>query len=194
MRYLPIPEVAMHLLITIWLSLVCTASADRFTADNTSGNIKFELDSTLHVVPGDATSFTTELNVEEKVTGKLVIQAESIQTGIGVRDQRMYDYCLDSKKYPTIVFDVRGITGDVDGFKSKQGNGTVNLHGQLSIRSTTRDLVIPATYSWSDAGIALAGKTTVLWTDFGVPDPSIMISKVQPKLELSFDANMKKSF
>ena len=184
----------MHLLITIWLSLVSTASADRFTADNTSGEVKFALNSTLHVVPGDATSFTTELNVDEGVTGKLVVQAESIKTGIGVRDQRMYDYCLDTKKYPTIVFEVRGITGNEEGFKSKEGSGSVNLHGQLSIRSTTRDLVVPATYTWTDGAVAIAGTSSLTWTDFGVPDPSIMISKVQPKMELNFDLNMKKAF
>ena len=70
----------------------------------------------------------------------------------------------------------------------------MNLHGQLAIRSTTRDLVIPATYAWSDDGLQLAGKSTVTWTDFGVPDPSIMISKVQPALDLRFDVTMKKSF
>lgn len=183
----------MHLLLTACLSLISVASADRFTADNAAGTVQFTLDSTLHEVPGDATSFTSELLVEDKVTGKLVIQAESIKTGIGVRDSRMYDFCLDSKTYPTIVFEVRDITGDGETFQSRQGEGTVNLHGQLTIRSTTRDLVIPAQFKWNDAGLNLNGQTQINWKDFGVPDPSIMISKVQPSMKLRFDFAMKKA-
>ena len=181
----------MHLALFTLFGLISSASADRYAGDNNSGTIKFDLGSTLHTVPGDATSFVSELNIDEAVSGKLVVQASSIKTGIGVRDDRMYDFCLGANTYPTIAFEVRDVTGDKDGLKSKSGTGSVNLHGKLTIRSTSRDIVIPATYSWGETGLSLKGDARVNWSEYGVPDPSILISKVEPVLDLKFDLGMK---
>jgi len=184
----------MHLFLATLISLSSSAFADRFAGDNSSGHVKFDLDSTLHNVPGDATSFTSEIIIEEGISGVLTIQAASIKTGIKVRDKRMYDFCLNTQSFPTITFELRGITGDEEGFKSKTGTGTVNLHGKLNIRSTSRDLVVPASYSWSETGVKLNGKTDVNWSDYGVPDPSILISTVQPVLKMNFDLDLQKAF
>jgi len=184
----------MHLFLTALISLSSSALADRFAGDNSHGHVKFDLDSTLHNVPGEATSFTSEINIEEGVSGMLTIQAASIKTGIKVRDRRMYDFCLDTHSFPIITFELRGITGDEEGFKSKAGAGTVNLHGKLNIRSTSRDLIVPASYTWSEAGVKLNGKTDVKWSDYGVPDPSILISTVQPVLKMNFDLDLRKTF
>jgi polyisoprenoid-binding protein YceI len=193
MRYLPYPEVAMSLFVTIIFALSSPASADRFTGDNNSGQLQLEMDSTMHKVPIDATRFTTELNIDEKVTGKLIVQAAGLKTGIGVRDSRMYELCLSSDKYPTVVYEVRGVTGDVDGLKSGEGTGNIELHGSLTIRSTTRDIKIPATYNWQNASLGLTGKQQVSWADYSVPDPSIVISKVNPKMDMDFSITLNKS-
>jgi polyisoprenoid-binding protein YceI len=184
----------MHQLFLIWMSLILPATADRFTGDNNNSQIRFDVASTLHIVPGKITRFTAELNVEKDVTGTVVIQSEGIKTGINVRDQRMYSYCLDAEQFPTIRFDIRGVTDDVEGFTSAQGTGTIKLHGKLSIRSTGRDIIVPATYSWTEAGLVIKGSTKVNWSDYGVPDPSILISKVQPVLDVHFDLKMSKTF
>ena len=184
----------MHQLFVIWMSLILPATADRFTGDNSNSQIRFDVASTLHTVPGEITQFTAELNVEKDVTGTVVIQSLGIKTGINVRDQRMYNYCLDAGQFPTIRFDIRGVTGDVEGFTKAEGSGTVKLHGKLSIRSTGRDIIIPATYSWAETGLVIKGSTKVNWADYGIPDPSILISKVQPVLNVNFDLKMSKTF
>jgi polyisoprenoid-binding protein YceI len=123
----------------------------------------------------------------------VIIQSQGIKTGINVRDQRMYSYCLDAGQFPTIRFDIRGVTGDVEDFTLAQGSGTVNLHGKLSIRSTGRDIIVPATYSWAETGLVIKGSTKINWADYGIPDPSILISKVQPVLDINFDLKMHKT-
>jgi polyisoprenoid-binding protein YceI len=194
LRYPPNPEGAMHLFLAALISLSSSAFADRFAGDNSSGHVKFDLDSTLHNVPGNAASFTSEITIEDGVSGVLTIQSTSIKTGIKVRDQRMYDFCLDAQSFPTITFELRGITGDEEGFKSKTGTGTVNLHGKLNIRSTSRDLIVPTSYTWTETGVKLNGKSEVKWSDYGVPDPSILISTVQPVLTMNFELDLQKTF
>jgi polyisoprenoid-binding protein YceI len=183
----------MSLFVTILFALSTSASADRYSGDNSSGQLKFEMDSTMHTVPIEATQFTTELNIDEKVTGKLIVQTTGLKTGIGVRDSRMYELCLSSDKYPTVTYEVRGMTGDVEGLKSGQGSGSVELHGSLTIRSTTRDIKIPATYAWDNEALGLTGKKNVSWSDYSVPDPSIVISKVDPKMDMEFKITLSKS-
>jgi len=184
----------MRALIAILLVLPLQAAADRYVGDDTSGTLKFDMEASLHSVAGKAKSFTTELTLGESITGKLVVQSRGLTTGIGVRDTRMYEYCLDADQYPTIEFQVRGVTGDTTGLLSEYGAGKVNLHGSLKVRSTTREAVIPVSYTWTEEGLYLEGSKEIKWTDFGVPDPSILISKLDPKIAVSFDVSLHKSF
>ena len=171
----------MRALLAILLALPLQAEAGRYVGDDSSGKLNFDMEASLHKVPGEAKSFSAELKLEEGVTGKVVVQAKGMTTGIGVRDTRMYEYCLDTDKYPTIEFQVRGVTGDSTGLLSEGGTGEVKLHGSLKVRSTSREVVIPATYTWTEEGLYLKGSKDLKWTDYGVPDPSILISKLDPK-------------
>jgi len=184
----------MSVLLTTWIALSSFAYADRYVGDDTKGSLKFDMVASLHDVPGEATSFTSELTLDDNVTGKLVIQGGGMKTGIGVRDKRMYSFCLETDKFPVIEFVIRGATGDIDGLKSKSGTGTVNLHGQLKIRSTTREVQVPAQYTWNGEDLSLKGDTEIKWSDYGVPDPSIVISTLFPEIKLTFDLNMSKGF
>jgi polyisoprenoid-binding protein YceI len=184
----------MRMLLAILLAAPLSAHAGRFIGDDTSGSIHFEMEASLHRVPGTVTSFTTELNLKDSITGKVVVQGAGIKTGIGVRDKRMYSFCLETDRFPTIEFEVRGAKGDTEGLLSKEGTGSVNLHGQLKIRSTTRDVVIPATYTWSDGQLQLSGTKQIKWTDYGVPDPSILISTLYPDVSVSFDMRLHEGF
>jgi hypothetical protein len=42
--------------------------------------------------------------------------------------------------------------------------------------------------------VHLKGAADLKWSDYGVPDPSIMISKLYPEIKLSFDVALTKSF
>ena len=184
----------MNLFFTLFLLLSNIARADRYIGDDASGTLTFDMSASLHDIKSQATSYTSELIIGEQVTGKLVVQALGLKTGIGVRDKRMYNFCLSSDQYPTIEFTVRGATGDLAGLSSGQGSGSVNLHGQLKVRSTTRDVQIPVKYTWADGTLQLKGAKQIKWTDYSVPDPSIVISKLAPEIHLSFNMKLVKSF
>ncbi len=187
-------EFTMLALLTAALLSLQAANADRFAGDDTKGSLDMEMVASLHDVPVEANSFTTELIIGEDITGKLVVQANSLKTGIGMRDSKMYEYCLETDKYPTVTFEMRGVTGDAEGLKSKKGTGKIKLHGKLTVRSTTRDIAVPTTYTWKDEQLHLKGTAELKWTDYGVPDPSILISTLYPEIKLSFDLALDKAF
>jgi polyisoprenoid-binding protein YceI len=184
-------EVLMRTLLAILLASPLSAQAERYVGDDATGSISFGMNATLHEVGGTASSFTTELNLDEAITGLMVVQGTGLKTGIGVRDKRMYTYCLETDKYPTIEFTIRGAKGDTTGLISKSGSGTIELHGKLKVRSTSRDVVIPTQYNWTETGLQLKGTKQIKWTDFGVPDPSIVISTLYPEVAVDFDLNLR---
>ena len=55
------------------------------------------------------------------------------------------------------------------------------------MRSSSRDVVIPATYTWEGDSVRLTGTHEVKWPDYGVPDPSILISTLYPEVNVQFN-------
>jgi polyisoprenoid-binding protein YceI len=170
------------------LMVVSMAHATRYAFDDTSGDITFNMQASLHEVRGEAQNFTGELDIGgERPTGQITVQADQITTFLSARDSRMQDLCLAVDRYPTVEFLIAATTGNVRGLNSRRGSGTVELRGQMTIRSSTRDVIIPATYRWEQGTLHLTGAHQMKWSDFGVPDPSIIISTLYPDMDIRFD-------
>ena len=184
------------MLTLIPLLLATTAQADRYSFDDKSGAITFHMVATLHSIDGTAKNFSGEIFVgeERESPASLTIQASSLTTHLGIRDGRMHDYVLGIADFPTLKIDVHSITGDdIAGFNAGKGEGQVNLNGKMTVRSSTRDVKIPATYRVGDGMMNLQGTYTLDWTDFNLPDPSIAISTLKPKVEVKFDVTAAKT-
>lgn len=183
----------MTALSAIWLGSGMAWAGERMSGDDTAGSVNFDMVASLHPVKGQAKSFTAELFLTPQPTGKVVFQARQLTTGLGVRDNRMYNYCLDADRYPTVEFTIRGAAGDVEGLRSRKGSGSLLLKGALKVRSTERDIEVPATYTWTAGQLKLVGSQEIKWTDYGVPDPSIVISRLYPEVAVQFDLQLKES-
>lgn len=119
--------------------------------------------------------------------GMLDIPTASLSTGSGPRDARMLAYCLEAPRFPTIHFAVTTITGDVAALKAGGPAGTVTLVGALTIRDVTRTISVPASFAYDATGLKLSGRYDLLWGDFGIPDPSVVIATLAPEMYVSFD-------
>ena len=164
------------------------AHAARYAFDDTSGSINFGLVASLHDIAGTAQTFSGELDIgSDKPTGKITIQATGLTTDLAIRDDRMHSYCLEVDRYPTVEFLVAATTGDVRGLNSRRGSGNIELRGQMTVRSSTRDVIIPVRYQWRSGTLHLTGAHQLDWTQYGVPDPSIIISTLYPEVNIQFD-------
>ena len=157
---------------------------------NSAGTVTFHNKASLHGIEGKAKSFSTSLDTDA-LKGSLVVQTKSMTTALGPRDTKMHEFCLESDKFSTITFSVNSIEGGIEGLKTGAGTGSVVLKGSLKIRDTSKNVSIPATYSFTDSGLALSGKHAFKWTDFNVPDPSIFISTLYPDMSVEFSVNLK---
>ena len=183
----------MSTLLTL-LALLGAADAARYATDDTKGTLTFDMAASLHEITGRAASFTGELDIgADSPTGTIVIQAAQLTTDLSVRDDRMHEYCLSVEQYPTIELRIGATTGDVSGLNSGRGSGSIELRGQLTVRSTSRDVVLPVSYSWEGDKVRLVGSHQLKWTDYGVPDPSILISTLYPEVNVQLNVLLNES-
>ncbi|MCP4806745.1 MAG: YceI family protein [Proteobacteria bacterium] len=181
------------MLITL---LTLPASAERYAFDNDDGAIGFQMVATLHEIEGAATNFQGELDVGKRAThtGKITVQSNALTTNLDIRDERMHGYVLGVGEYPTVTFDIAAIDGDVAGLDSKKGKGEVVLKGQVTIRTVTKDVEIPAKYAWDDAGnLSIDTSWDTAWTNWNLPDPSILMSTLYPELTVNASVTASKA-
>ena len=96
------------------------------------------------------------------VSGKLIIRADSLRTGIGKRDEhlRSSDF-FDTDAFPEIIIEVTGAT--------PTGDNTAELAATLTARGTTRPLPVQATITrLGNDTIHVVGRATIDRTAWGV--------------------------
>jgi polyisoprenoid-binding protein YceI len=183
----------MHTLILLCLSSL--SFGQRFQYTNSSSNIQLKMDASLHEINGKAQKFQGHFDIgKEKSTGELKIQADSLTTFLGVRDEKMHESVLQVTNFPNIVFNIHSIEGigknpltdEKPQIHVQSGSGEIKIHGSLTVSRVSQEVSIPAAYRWEDGSLRIIGSTTIKWTDFNLPDPSIIISTLYPPVDIKF--------
>ena len=159
------------------------------TFSGTAGSVQFFNEASLHKFDGEAPDFKATFDTEA-MTGTLVVQTKTMTTHLFPRDSKMRSYCLEVKKYPTITFNLTGMEGNTAAMAAGAGSGSVILRGTLTIRDTTLPVSFPATYSVSTNELSMKGSYAFKWTDFNIPDPSIIVSTLYPDMSVEFNVTM----
>jgi polyisoprenoid-binding protein YceI len=102
--------------------------------DSTHTRIEFTLPATLHTVHGTFAlkSGTIRFNPSAgSVSGVVVVDATSGDSGNNGRDHKMHEEILESQRYPEITFTPTKLSGKVEleGDSSVVVEGTIRLHG-----------------------------------------------------------------
>jgi len=177
---------------SLLLAALVTQSAT-FRIDTSACEAGFDLKATMHTVHGSTTNLTGELRVEPedsgalKLSGKISISATSLETGNAKRDATMHSKSLLVASFPNIEF-------EPDRFTPSGGPGVDGavpgvVSGRLTIRGQTRAQEIAATLARHDKRISASGTFDVAWAEFGVPDPSFFVVKIEKLAHAHFRAD-----
>lgn len=107
-------------------------------------------------------SGTGRIDADGSVSGRLVIAADSLRTGIGKRDEhlRSPDF-FDTAQFPNVAVEVSGATPN--------GDHSADLAATLSVRGTTRALPLTATVTrLANDTIHIVGRAEIDRTAWGV--------------------------
>ena len=132
---------------------VGTQGKKNITLTNKVGEnlIKFISAAPLEEIKGTTSgvtgSFVLDLDNIEATSGKITVEVESMNTGLNKRDSHMRGKeWLDSKQFPTIVFEIKNLT-DVQIIKADNNGGEIKAIavGNFIMHGETKQIKAPIT-------------------------------------------------
>lgn len=178
------------MLLLALLALVRAYAADlAFT--EADGSVRLRMSASLGDFEGRAAAFRGRLSLgaasADAGVGELIVPVRSLTTGLGPRDSRMHTWCLDAATFPEIRFVVR----EARGLRAGEGGGAGTLRGDLTVRDVTRAVDVPVTWAWEGPNLHLEGEYAMDWSLWNVPDPTVVLSTMEPEMRVAFDVVAK---
>jgi|SRR5580704_5860781 polyisoprenoid-binding protein YceI len=172
------------------LSFVPVASAAQsvaFTLDAQHTTINFTLGDVLHTVKGTFHLKQGSLLLDPasvKLTGEIIVDAKSGDSGSGMRDRKMHREVLESDRYPDITFRPDRIEGTV----ASSGKSSVRVHGIFSIHGSDHELTVPAEVEMLPDRWTATLHFAVPYAKWGMKNPSTLFLKVSESVDIDLSA------
>ena len=149
--------------------------------------IEFSLGSSLHTVHGTFALKSCTIRFDPSsgsLSGAIVVDATSGESGNSGRDARMHREILESAKFPEIAFTPSQLKGKVaaDGASAVEVSGKFRLHGQ------DHDLTLPGEIVADGAKLQLAIHFVIPYVQWGLKNPSNFFLRASDKVEIDVHA------
>ncbi len=157
----------------------------QFDPQHTS--IAFTLGDVLHTVRGTFRADPGSLDFDPasgNLSGEIVVDARSGQSGNGMRDRKMHREILESEHFPEITFRPDRIDGTV----SLLGKSSVRLHGIFSIHGDDHELTIPAQVEMFSDHWSAELHFSIPYVRWGMKNPSTLFLRVNESVDINMNA------
>jgi polyisoprenoid-binding protein YceI len=174
----------------VFLCINVAASAQELSLDLDPQNttINFTLGDVLHTVRGTFQLKRGNLRVDpstRKLSGEIVVNSASGQSGSGMRDRKMHREVLESERYPEITFHPDRMEGKL----AAQGASSVSVHGTFNIHGVDHELTAPAEVEmFRDHWTAIL-HFVVPYANWGMKNPSTLFLKVSQSVDIDLNAS-----
>jgi polyisoprenoid-binding protein YceI len=163
------------------------AQGSAVQVDPAQTKIEFTLGSTLHTVHGGFALKSSSIRYDAAsgaVSGAIVVDAASGESGNKGRDERMHREILESAKYPDIVFTPAQIKGAVtpSGTSNVEVSGTFRLHGR------DHEMTLPVTVTVDGPTLQLSIHFVIPYVEWGLKNPSTFVLRASDKVAVDIHA------
>jgi polyisoprenoid-binding protein YceI len=155
--------------------------------DPAQTSVRFTLDAALHTVHGDfhlQQGMVQLAPASGKLSGAIVVDAKSGETGNGMRDRKMHRDVLESNQYPEISFR----PDRVDGTVAPAGKSSVKVHGIFRILGIDREILVPAEVDMSADHWSANVHFTIPYAKWGMKNPSTFFLRVSDSVAIEIAA------
>jgi polyisoprenoid-binding protein YceI len=149
--------------------------------------VKFTLGDVLHTVHGTFQLKRGTLQFDpasEKISGEIVVDTRSGESGSNMRDRKMHKEILESERYPKISFRPDHIEGAV----ASEGKSSVKVHGMFNIHGVDREITVPADVEMGPDRWSAIVHFTVPYAKWGMKNPSTFFLRVNDFVEIDIAA------
>jgi polyisoprenoid-binding protein YceI len=150
-------------------------------------SVKFTLGDVLHTVHGTFRLKRGALQLDRiagKLSGEIVVDAKSGESGSGMRDRKMHREVLESERYPEISFQPDHVTGAI----AATGKSSVRVHGIFRIHGVDREIEVPAEVEMFPDNWTAAVHFTVPYAKWGMKNPSTLFLRVDDSVQIDLVA------
>jgi polyisoprenoid-binding protein YceI len=163
--------------------LAAAAQDIAFRLDPQHTTVGFTLGDVLHTVRGTFQLKQGALRLDpasSKLSGEIVVDARSGNSGSGMRDRKMHREVLESDHYPEIAFHPDRVEGAV----SLQGKSSVRVHGIFTIHGSDHELTVPAEVETSSDHWTATLRFAVPYASWGMKNPSTFFLRVSESVDI----------
>lgn len=167
-------------------AVVSSAQQKSLQLNPSKTKVSFTLDAALHTVHGSFQAKQSALQFDPatgQVSGQIVVDAKSGETGNGMRDRKMNNDVLESDHYPEIVFR----PSRIDGAVSNPGKSTVTVHGMFDIHGAEREIAIPMQVEMDADHWTATSHFIVPYANWGMKNPSTLFLRVSNSVEIDLE-------
>lgn len=174
------PDV-MRLFLGFLLSIAGASAAvagdTRLDFDAAQTTVEFTLGDVLHTVRGNFKLRQGSVHFDSAsmtVSGQIVVDSASGESGSHARDGRMHKNILESMRFPEVVFAPSRFTGD---FHS-DADSRLTVHGTFGLHGADHQIDVPVSVHPSLSGYAIDAQFPVPYVAWGLKNPSTFLLRV----------------
>lgn len=177
---------AVFALVSV-LAPVALAQHQSFVVNPDASEVKMTLNTKHEVVNGtfhvQSGSIAFDISVP-KISGLIIVMADSGKTGNGSRDRKMYNDILKVEQFATITFEPKSYAGTL----APSGDSNLQVTGIFTLLGTPHEITLPMQVHIDGAGATAKGHFVVPYIQWGLKDPSFLIWKASH--DVAIDLNL----
>ena len=155
--------------------------------DPARSTVQFTLPDVLHTVHGNFKLQHGNIRFNPstgQISGEIVVDATSGDSGGAGRDHRMHRNILESTRFPEIVFTPDRVEGTV----ALTGTSQVQVHGMFRIHGASHEITLPVQVQMADGRPTATTHFVVPYVKWGMKNPSTFILRVSEKVDIDITA------
>ncbi len=151
--------------------------------DPAQTKIEFSLGGNFHTVIGKFALKSSTIRFDPssgKISGAIVVDATSGDSGNGGRDKKMHREILESAKFPEIVFTPAQFTGTL----AADGASTVGVSGQFRLHGQDHEMTLPIEVKADGRNLQITTHIEIPYVQWGLKNPSNFLLHVSDKVAI----------
>jgi polyisoprenoid-binding protein YceI len=178
---------AFAALATLVLSPASWAQESIVQLDPAQAKIEFSLEGNFHTVHGKFALKSSTIRFDPssgKISGSIVVDATSGDSGNSGRDKKMHREILESAKFPEIVFTPTQFTGTV----AAAGDSKVEVSGKFRLHGQDHDVKLPIDVKADGGKLSMTTHIEIPYVQWGLKNPSNFLLRVSDKVAIEIEA------
>jgi hypothetical protein len=166
------------LAVAVMLAPAAFAQHQTFAVNSDASEVKMTLNTTHEVVDGTFHIQSGSIEFDRsapKMSGSVVVLADSGKTGNDSRDKKMNKDILKVDQFATVSFAPKAYSGTI----ADSGDSTIQVSGVFTLLGTGHDLTISMQIHIDGSKATARAKFVVPYVQWGLKNPSFLIWKAE---------------